>query len=533
MCSDGTCALYADCSVIPACSIGLERCWDGSCAPISTCADEPTCSFSRCEDGICREECLRFNGCPLDKPYHCENRECAENVGMCDVAEDASGKDHVDTTVTHRAILTADDTYADYGCETGCMADVKATSATYSINRDEDYTLSIAIDAGLVTRGELTIPSGSLVSSASKSTIYVKELADSSGRKIENKIQFTRQDMHGDYKTYAQTVLSPAFKCSVTSDVADPFVLPLIYKAHISPFPIQDGYGVWSSGYDYDDVCFATVDETSVQLLDGSWFQFFTWRCLVTDDQRAAFPVRVEDSTDAAGVVSFTLDTCNSEEGAVYAFIHAPSETVIERSEFLTWLSENETTVMLAGIAVGFVLFGTIYTLARCIRYRKKYKAESEAVKKKKELVNEMEQFGGKAGSKDYEVTLVTNPMVLQMKQAEDLTPEDLDKRKAEALTRQKRAEARKAKLDLLRMEKNSTQKQLDQLKQQLLQATSEQKQLTVTVVPSNDQDDDFGFDDNDDDDDDGDTFARAGLVDDDDDDDDYIGGNDFGSDSD
>lgn len=38
---------------------------------------------SRCQDGVCRSECLRYQGCPQDKNFHCGNGLCARTQGDC------------------------------------------------------------------------------------------------------------------------------------------------------------------------------------------------------------------------------------------------------------------------------------------------------------------------------------------------------------------------------------------------------------------------------------------------------------------
>lgn len=414
---------------------------------------------------------------------------------QCNEMETGEGVATEDLYSRTRTILAS---YQDYGCETDCMADVKATRASYSIDRDEDYILSIAEDTSLVTRGQLTVPSGSLVSSSDKSTMHIYQFADSSGRQVENKIQFTRVDDHGSHKTYAQTVLSPAFKCTVAEDVTDPFELSWIYTATINPFPIKGDEG-WMSGYDYNDVCFARVEEHVSQLSDGRWFEYFTWKCLVMDEDRLAFPVRSTDSTDPEGVVSGTVTTCNSTGGAIYAFIHAPLDLGTDDSFFWTWLQDHASEVMLIIIGTLFFLFAIVYACFRLARYRKKYHKERAECEKLVERVDEMAQFGGKAGRKDLEVVLVANPMVLQMKEAEDITQEELERRQKEIIAREKRSNEMQLKIELLQDKRNAYQRELDQLRTQLQQATSDEKKAKA-VAPVVQQNVSYGFDEDDDD---------------------------------
>ena len=147
MCTDGSCVLdpYM-CPIIPACPPQFFRCSDGSCrlgAPGSTassvCPAAPSCPAGKsiCEDGICRAKCLQFNGCGLDLPYACLNRECASIADDSPNGACASAKTAIRSGFSRRLMAAADLPTA--------ANDVFATwSATGTIFKDSNSFFALA-----------------------------------------------------------------------------------------------------------------------------------------------------------------------------------------------------------------------------------------------------------------------------------------------------------------------------------------------------------------------------------------------------
>eukprot|EP01113_Clastostelium_recurvatum_P030255 TRINITY_DN3667_c0_g1_i1.p1 TRINITY_DN3667_c0_g1~~TRINITY_DN3667_c0_g1_i1.p1 ORF type:complete len:1654 (-),score=213.25 TRINITY_DN3667_c0_g1_i1:46-5007(-) len=76
------------CPVLPRCPVGYEqRCADGTCLPAtSICPQSPNCLIAnrtRCADGICRSSCPSFDGCGLDRPFHCSDGRCVKTWDRC------------------------------------------------------------------------------------------------------------------------------------------------------------------------------------------------------------------------------------------------------------------------------------------------------------------------------------------------------------------------------------------------------------------------------------------------------------------
>jgi len=483
LCADASCRGFEDCKPIPACPIGSTRCWDGTCTSTSCPTGAPSCDtgLARCEDGVCRSSCLRFNGCGLDAPFHCANRNCAKDAISCDSTDIGTAS----AGWVQRTPLAAsqDHSYSSFNCEENCMADIKAAWTTYSINRNVNYQFPIALDSNLYTVGLLTVPSGSVLSESSdESLLRVRGVPDSRVRLAENKVQVSRVDEQGSYKTYPETVLSPAFECLSPSNSSDPFPVSLMYTATIDSFPVLNGDGnaeaPYYAGYNYNDVCFAKLYELTVEIAPGEYFVYKSWRCLVADNERAAKPVRAIDSTDPPGTVSFAFNTCRSgpepsfAEGAVYAFIFAPLRTEDDSSTLIGWLAENASWVMVIGISVTILLFGSAYCCSRLYRYRKKYLEARKAVNEIRDNVVMMEQYGGKAGLKDTEVVMMSNPMILHLSDMDsEADIESLKKKEAQLKLRKLEQEQRTMQILELKQERDKVAKDLEQLSAQLLQA--------------------------------------------------------------
>ena len=99
VCQDGSCRdKQANCPPIWSCpsSASLDkqhRCHQGICSQNGdTCSASPAVKpcmavngirLNRCEDGICRQKCLEFFGCPVSMPLKCQDGTCAKTKDDC------------------------------------------------------------------------------------------------------------------------------------------------------------------------------------------------------------------------------------------------------------------------------------------------------------------------------------------------------------------------------------------------------------------------------------------------------------------
>jgi len=274
-------------------------------------------------------------------------------------------------------------------------------------------------------------------------------------------------------------LLSPAFECAVDSYIIQPFRVPVTVTASIAMtrFPM------------YRDVCLAwTYYILSVN--------FAAWKCVDrTDDARENNPVRTFQSnrTDSYNVVSGTLYRCDvmseTRTGTLYGFLHQPARAVsLGAAAVDTFWADNIIWIVLGFCGFGAVLALVIYAGKRLHRYRNKYKTEAAAVNKMQEEVDNMEQFGGQAGTKDEQLEMMSNPMVVQMQQMQAR----LDRKNAEVMaeeekTRVQESEVRQEHIQNLQTDRDKLESELAELKKQLAlsQPTGRPAAAVAVAVPT------------------------------------------------
>jgi len=139
------------------------------------------------------------------------------------------------------------------------------------------------------------------------------------------------------------------------------------------------------------------------------------------------------------------------------------------------------------------ILIGIGYWIFRLTRYRKKLDAETENVKNMTEEVDEMEQFGGKAGSKDDEVQMISNPLVLQMKDMQArLDKNQMELRRQENLESKAQVELRNEHISALKSDRDKLLEELERVKSQLVNSSGTtaptiSTQLDITTATHHD----------------------------------------------
>jgi len=268
------------------------------------------------------------------------------------------------------------------------------------------------------------------------------------------------------YLTYPQTVLSPVFECLVESDVVLPFSLSVTYLADIDLYMKP----LWT------DVCLGYI--WTLPALD-----FTAWRCLLEDPEVRGLEVNDVNTTATGedGVMTIqsvrgTFSSCNrvnnsdpNSEGSVYAFIYNPIKIGGAGLTEDTFIRDYLLWILLGSLAAFVVLVAVAYWIFRLFRYRKKLDVETENVKNMAEEVDEMEQFGGKAGSKDDEVQMISNPLVLQMKDMQArLDKNQMELRRQENLESKAQVELREEHILALKTDRDKLLEELERVKNEL-----------------------------------------------------------------
>jgi len=131
---------------------------------------------------------------------------------------------------------------------------------------------------------------------------------------------------------------------------------------------------------------------------------------------------------------------------------------------------------------------GVIYYSKRLHRYRGKYKEEAKQVTKMQEEVDNMEQFGGQAGTKDEALEMMQNPLAVQMQQMQArLDRKNAEVQQEERKRKEDESEARQEHINALQGDRDKLQQELEKLRQDLImsQPTSRGGAAPVAVPVS------------------------------------------------
>lgn len=425
--------------------------------------------YSRCEDGLCRASCHQFDGCPLSKPFHCGNRDCATDPTGCTAADvfDKSFALHNygtgDTTGVNANGYIINQTSV---CYEQCMVQLKAASFDMYIDFTQTITVPVVV-ANYIIEGKLIIPSGAFNQSG---LLHIRPVGDSQVRNYVNRVTPSRVDdprvylgpsfttawefnSAQSYLPYPASVLSPMINCGVDPGVAQPFNIPISYVAAID----------LNRAPEYADVCLAYV--FAVPDLD-----FYAWACIQPNAlARLNFPVRTV-STNATYPVQYvegTIGACGTN--STFAFVYIPTRAITPLgNNYYNFWAQNLIWIVLGILGFCMIVFGVFYTMKRMHRYRGKLHETRKKVDEMRQEVDEMEQFGGQAGTKDDALEMVQNPMVVQMK---DLQAK-LDKKNAEVQReqvkqRQMESEARQEHIVNLQGDRDALAEELERLKEE------------------------------------------------------------------
>jgi len=511
LCPSGQCAKNMhECEITMACPWDLPyRCWNGECVADATagadfaCPTEVDCpqlpadpAFPdwpdqkrayRCEDGSCRRECFQFDGCPI-KMFHCANRECAKTSDECKAAETFDESIALIPSIGRRLLEDTtgfkqpgfDNLTTPHACFDGCRSQTKAIFSETVIDPAITTEISFAVGVDHIVSGKIIIPSGSLISNSGKDvpkmTIY--GVGDSYMRNFVNRVTASRRAEHGKYLTYPNSLLSPAFVCSVNDDTHEPFAIPITVVASIDLDKKPKDPAVPF----FQDVCLAYM----YKIPD---VEFRAWKCVEKGDAgRMAAPVRsvATNQTEALHVVKGNIVGCQGSKGVLYGFAFVPLRAPAGFEEdTVRWWADNLIWIVLVFCAVGGIMAGVFYVFKRLHRYRKKYKETDKQVKEMSQEVDEMEQFGGSAGQKDEAMEMMSNPMVVQMKDMQaKLDRKNKEVVQEEEKQRQQESEARQEHITKLQDDRDKLAEELERLKKELTSAPQREVETAKPVSP-------------------------------------------------
>jgi len=288
-----------------------------------------------------------------------------------------------------------------------------------TVNPSAATDVDLAIDTSNNVISTILIPSGSLLSSNDDAiTIEFRPVADSQMRSAENAVHPTRQSEYGETLTYAETLLSVALECVVPDTVYSPFALNLSFTATIdfTRHPTTQ-YLSNNNQKEGPDVCLGFLYRIPA-------LRYSRWTCFpdgVTARHNLP-PNEMPAGVQLNRVTGPIADCGKGAEGKIWGFIFSPlkATNVDVALKEKTWAEKNVLLILMIFLLAAMALCLCIYCGIRLQRYRKKYLKEAEAVDKMQDEVNEMEQYGGGAGTKDDEVEMIPNIMVVQLQQLQE-----------------------------------------------------------------------------------------------------------------
>lgn len=320
----------------------------------------------------------------------------------------------VDTSfyVDRRRLLSTSTTTDPKPCSSNCNSQVKALPMTVSVDPSFTTRFDFALNSANIPIASLSVPSGSLVSSTTEEpTIEIRPVADSVMKYAENAVHPSRQAEFGSHLPYSETLLSVAFECLVSPALLYPFPLNLTFSAIIDytrqPLTQYDVTKLPSG----PDVCLAFLYRIPS-------LYYARWVCVdsTTSARQNNPPNTLPSSSTQKSSVQGPVPNCGeNSNGQIYGFIHSPLPLAnISTEEEQSWASRNKLAVVLIFLSAAVALCTCFFFFYWMSRYVKKYRMEVERVDEMEDEVKEMEQYGGGAGSKDDEVQMVSNPLVVQ-----------------------------------------------------------------------------------------------------------------------
>jgi len=338
-----------------------------------------------CEDGICRESCPKFNGCPNSNPLICSTGHCVKSFSEC-------------------AALSFCTLEMPFRCGNGeCRKNISECDHTYKINNISPIFLfsyhnfplktDILMTSANDITGQLNIHDNTFYKqSLSKKTFLDVQLKISTISRSEmfNKIKVlthqTRQkDLRSNYPysksiknntlEYEYGVLSPAIKIELgSSSLSSSSILlnrPMEVSLAFNLDEVKRRKGKSNYLNTFKDVCLGKLNETENM-----------FSCISNSEMKIKTEMEVYiliDKIDSFGTYAVIVNPKPDLK-----FIYVESNTSLEYFSIIIYSSS-------AFIGIIFVI---LYILNKINRFRMKYKFEN----KKKEMIdlkiNEIQNIG-------------------------------------------------------------------------------------------------------------------------------------------
>jgi len=228
------------------------------------------------------------------------------------------------------------------------------------------------------------------------------------------------------------------------------------------------------------DICFGYFDTKTKEFKCFAGYYERTeadFRSDPANPDTTGFPAWSENSGRRSTLMRGRLSSCLP--GQYYGFYYVPlppPPTATSRTE--TFWQKYGGIILGVGIGGTVFLLLLIYALSRLIRYRRKYLEEKEEAEKLRTTAADMaENFGG-LGVYDEEVTMVTNPLVIQFNEQKKKLDE-LDSN----LKVQEERDAQE--MDRLDKERQAILKEMERIKTAIQSQNAQKKAQRVDEAPA------------------------------------------------
>ena len=403
VCGDGSCRpKISMCPIYEGCNDPNNpyKCKDGSCGKNnSTCVKNITIFFDNqtnitnntipymicsnnqtlCEDGICRSECPKYNGCPNDKPLMCPNGFCVNEISEC---AGMAGNCGIDTP---------------FRCIDGtCKKEIMNCPRPKRTHVGSDYLIYVypteSLDKEIILDdknniiGSLNIPAFSFIQANMTETYQTPLIVRSVPSQILSNTFATfditrRYDLYREFPNvdldnkqilqYQYAVLSAVINITLLNSnysYNHPLILSLVYDF---PVYIPDISNLDYSVFDpFDDVCLGILNMSNN-----------LWNCVK------------EGVSNATKYNNYLLKGEIFSDG-IYAVIFQPSPETSNVGTEPNFLVIYLKYILIASAIASIVLMIGFYVFWRVYRYRDKYKDTKKKEKKFEVQMTELTKLG-------------------------------------------------------------------------------------------------------------------------------------------
>lgn len=364
LCQNGLCVnSSSDCSTIPSCKNPSlpYRCKSGVCVKDETSCNQhdsllPLCegNSTRCPDGICRQICIGFNGCP---EYHCGNGYCAKSLGEC------AGDSVCPLNKPFRCLNNT------------CVRQLNECSIRKRDVAQDPMILTLSVYQSDVKEflfdketnqkyGKLKIPAGALKSNGT-------DIMGLTLRSIpQSEVSFMKTYYDEEMYEYVSKVFPLndgylEFHNSIRSAIVELSTLDSTENNYRFPIVLELASDFISNSNKTKDYCLATIKNNAFECITRDLLESDTY-----SNESFAYPIN---------------------KNGIYTIIYNPAKDVQNSEERCDFLCKNKNTIIIVCISLFVASIIFIFIVWRVSRYMSKYRQAKKQIENYKEQIIELQ----------------------------------------------------------------------------------------------------------------------------------------------